>query len=495
MITKTGIEYSENSDLSNSSTIEENGTVNSITIPSWTPGTDLYCQAYVIEDGVRINSSIEHYGSPLGYFQLNNEYAGANTITLTTSTAGSPTVGTYATSVEYSKDGENWTSISLSVGSNQIYLEEGESVYLRNDNGYWNNYEEPFSVYYRTVITASQDFSVHGNIKALLDYTSNASLSNGCFSYLFQNATTLTNTPDLYETTLSDYCYDRMFAGCTSLTTIPSNLLPATTLADCCYQGMFEHCTSLTTIPSNLLPATTLEDVCYGGMFAHCTSLTTVPSNMLPATTLADSCYYNMFYDCTSLTTTPTFPAITTAPDGSFENMFADCTSLTTAPVLPATTLGEGCYRGMFYHCTSLTTIPSNMLPATTLEENCYNSMFNNCTSLTTVPSNMLPATTLADGCYTLMFRRARIIKGPDLPATNLIGLTNCYSEMYRNCRSINELSVYVNKPSDTDSNVSQNTNLMFDSVTTTGTLHNLGSAPNSDWSSIVPSGWTVVNS
>ena len=488
MIEKTGIIYSENSDLSNSQTIEQAGEQSSITVPDM-GGTDFYVKAYCVESGITYESSVEHYVAPLEYFQINNEYAGTNTITLTTSMNGAPTVGTYATSVEYSKDGENWTTISLNTGSRTISLNQGEYVYLRNDNGYWNN-NEAWNIYYRTVITASQNFSVQGNIKTLLDYTSNTPLSNGCFSYLFQNATKLINTPDLEETTLSDYCYYYMFNGCTGITSVPT--LPATTLAQYCYSNMFNGCTGITTLST--LPVTTLANACYSGMFSNCTGITTIPSNMLPATTLADNCYVGMFNGCTSLTNTPTFPAITTAPYRSFSIMFYNCTSLTTAPVLPPTTLGQECYVNMFSGCSNLTAIPSNMLPATTLASRCYSFMFSSCTSLTTVPSDMLPATTLANGCYQGMFSRAGIIKGPDLPATNLIGVTSCYAEMYRYCPSINELTVYANKPSGTGSNVLQNTNFMFDSVSTTGTLHNLGSAPNSDWRN-VPSGWTIVNS
>ena len=74
-------------------------------------------------------------------------------------------------------------------------------------------------------------------------------------------------------------------------------VLPATTLAESCYNGMFYGCTSLTTAP--VLPATTLAQNCYGDMFSYCTNLTTAPE--LPATTLAQECYSQMFNKCTSL--------------------------------------------------------------------------------------------------------------------------------------------------------------------------------------------------
>ena len=74
-------------------------------------------------------------------------------------------------------------------------------------------------------------------------------------------------------------------------------VLPATTLTEYCYSNMFNGCTNLTTAP--ILPATTLAYGCYFDMFKGCTNLTTAP--VLPATTLAESCYYRMFYGCNKL--------------------------------------------------------------------------------------------------------------------------------------------------------------------------------------------------
>ena len=75
-------------------------------------------------------------------------------------------------------------------------------------------------------------------------------------------------------------------------------VLPATTLTDGCYSFMFDRCTSLTVAPE--LPATTLKVTCYAFMFMACTSLTAAPK--LPATTLEESCYVAMFLGCSNLT-------------------------------------------------------------------------------------------------------------------------------------------------------------------------------------------------
>ena len=74
-------------------------------------------------------------------------------------------------------------------------------------------------------------------------------------------------------------------------------ILPATTLANGCYCWMFQDCSSLTQAPK--LPATTLADRCYIQMFCGCTSLTQAPK--LPATRLVSECYSNMFLDCENL--------------------------------------------------------------------------------------------------------------------------------------------------------------------------------------------------
>lgn len=105
--------------------------------------------------------------------------------------------------------------------------------------------------------------------KLLLPVTT---LTEDCYSFMFNKCRSLTNPPALPATTLANYCYQAMFSGCTSLISVPN--LPATTLANHCYRDMFSGCTSLTTSPE--LPAATLVDYCYRSMFSFCTSLNTV---------------------------------------------------------------------------------------------------------------------------------------------------------------------------------------------------------------------------
>ena len=216
-------------------------------------------------------------------------------------------------------------------------------------------------VYFKGNITGRQDtsdcakFTMTGKISASGSIMSmqagnpqDKSLNYyGEFVSLFWNCTSLINTPKLPAMTLTQDCYSLMFNGCTSLITAPS--LPATTLAEHCYSQMFNGCTSLVNVPD--LAATTLAVRCYSFMFNGCSSLVNAPA--LPATTLAEYCYDAMFYGCTRLV---------------------------NAPALPATTLASACYSYMFYNCRSLKTAPA--LPATKLILSCYHNMFNGCRNL-----------------------------------------------------------------------------------------------------------------
>ena len=469
------------------------------------------------------------------YFYIENTYDGSNTIFVVTIISSSNITGSHATQLQYSKDKETWTTITLS-GTNTIPINSGERVYFRNDNGFFNWYESDSGLntdYFYTQFTCTNPHKVGGNINSLLNYKDKnvtitpycfyelfdgnkkltdaselilpkTTLASDCYSSMFRGCTALTSTPKLPATTLVEGCYRSMFWGCTSLTTAPT--LPATTLAESCYDSMFQNCTSLTTAPT--LPATTLAESCYQYMFSGCTSLITAPE--LPATTLARFCYQNMFQGCTSLTTAPTELPATTLADLCYRFMFSDCTSLVNAPALPATTLAENCYESMFEGCTSLTTAPalpvktlirfcySSMfkgctsltsapaLPATTLAYYCYQYMFSGCTSLTSAPA--LPAKTLAEYCYSYMFYGCTsLTKSPVLPATTLVD--DCYEYMFYDCSSLNNVKSYAKKIG----GGTRYTNMWLGNVAKYGTFYNYGSATYSRDASGIPTGWTEV--
>lgn len=364
------------------------------------------------------------------YMFVENTYNGTNTLTLTTTTAGSPTTD-YSTTVQYSKDRTNWTTVTFDTSTPyNISMNQGEKVYLRNNNGKFNCCNTIETVYYATTITASQTHKTGGDIRSLLDYTNIQSSGPGCFYRLFYNDTNLVSSSELtLPPTVGFASLAQIFMGCTSLATVSA--IPA---------------------------VTTLSERCYAEMFRGCSSLVTAPT--LPATTLARNCY---------------------------DNMFRGCSSLVSTPNLPATVMYKQCYNSMFRECSSLTSVSS--LPATVLEDGCYGNMFMDCTSLTSVPSDLLPATNLQYArVYYQMFRGCtNLVKAPVLPATTLT--SNCYYYMFYGCSALNEVTTYADNISASNSHTS-----WLYGVAATGTFYKYGTAswPTNSASGI-PSGWTVV--
>ena len=224
-----------------------------------------------------------------------------------------------AKTIQYSKNGGDWTDLTATTGGASIDVVAGDILRFKGNN---DTYASDSSY---NCFDGTAKFAASGNIMSLIDGD---------------------NFKDL-KTITAPFAFASMFFDCTGLTQAPA--LPATTLASNCYNSMFSACTGLTQAPA--LPATTLASYCYNSMFSACTGLTQAPA--LPVTTLANSCYYSMFRGCTGLTSAPALPA-TTLANFCYYYMFFDCTGLTQAPALPATTLASYCYGYMFRGCTKL---------------------------------------------------------------------------------------------------------------------------------------------
>ena len=91
----------------------------------------------------------------------------------------------------------------------------------------------------------------------------------GCAA-MFSRCTSLINAPEIYAVNLNDRSFWRLFNNCTSLVKGPSKL-PATTLSNNCYSQMFDYCNELQFGPE--LPAITLNYDCYYQMFENCYKL------------------------------------------------------------------------------------------------------------------------------------------------------------------------------------------------------------------------------
>ena len=151
----------------------------------------------------------------------------------------------YVTSVSYSLDnGGSWTTTENSGNEVVITTDTiaaGNSVMWKGEASAYANSSVA------STFSSTGSFAVQGNIMSLLyndNFSGQVSMNVYSFSKLFFDSDVV-NAENLVlpSTTLTEGCYSGMFQGCTGLTTAPTLL--ATTLAASCYKNMFNGCTAL----------------------------------------------------------------------------------------------------------------------------------------------------------------------------------------------------------------------------------------------------------
>ena len=318
MITKTGITYSNNSDLTPgtySGTIEENGEKSKINIPYYPTGVDLYVKAYCIEDGNRIESPIHHY-MLTNWFYIKNEYAGQNTLTINTNGRS----GNYR--YRYSFDKEHWTEVNVS-STYTITMEEGEKVYFRGDLSYRDSSGN-------NTMTCSHNYSIGGTVG------SGHSLERTGIGALFLNSTTLVDASNLDFSaidTIGTYGLAGTFSGCTNLVGVPD----MSSIKYVYENGMGEtfYGTKINSI--DLSGVITAGYYSFKGCFQNSKissismggNLTTIGFD---STNNGNSCFMECFRGCTNLVRGIDFSKITSINGSSqFRQMYQGCTHLEEA--------------------------------------------------------------------------------------------------------------------------------------------------------------------
>ena len=163
-----------------------------------------------------------------------SKYGSAPTVYLETSSTGEE--GSWSDFIVCTND-ENGNSNN--DGTIITLTNVGDRVYFRakQDNEKFGQADSSYD-YNSFVMTGK--IAASGNINTLLKADGSVldlTGRDGCYSYMFENCTSLTQAPELPATTLAYRCYHAMFDNCTSLTQAPE--LPATTLAEACYSRMF----------------------------------------------------------------------------------------------------------------------------------------------------------------------------------------------------------------------------------------------------------------
>ena len=186
-----------------------------------------------------------------------------------------------AKTIQYSKNGGEWTDLTATTGGASIDVVAGDILRFKGNN---DTYASDSSY---NCFDGTAKFAASGNIMSLIDGDNFKSLkaltSEFAFRSMFRGCTGLTQAPALPATTLASDCYRYMFYGCTGLTSAPE--LPATTLASGCYNGMFDSCTKLahvkclaTDISASSCVASWLSGVASSGTFVKAAAMTSWPS-------------------------------------------------------------------------------------------------------------------------------------------------------------------------------------------------------------------------
>ena len=301
------------------------------------------------------------------YFYVENENNGQNTIKVTVT--GTPVAGQTATSIDYSTDKTNWTTITITKNlvTDIVLSNKGDKLYFKNNSGYLNN---NIKNGFRVKFYATNNYSVGGDTTTLWnsDCDVNKKMTEGCLRGLFSpegdvitgryNETLIDSSRLVFRSEylpvvsskkrIPNGAYYSMFGKCINMVNGPSEI-PADTIGESSCYWMFYWNVKLKNAPT--LPATKVETLGYCGMFISCNKLEIAPA--LPASTIGDNSYANMFWKCVTITTAPTILA-TTLGEESMTGMFGECRNMTTGPKLFAKTLKRACYSEIFQNCTSL---------------------------------------------------------------------------------------------------------------------------------------------
>lgn len=247
----------------------------------------------------------------------------------------------YQTSIDYSTDKYNWTTIGEYNSMTISLPTTGDKVYFRNSSSYnwWNlggcSYNDN-----NCISTNSGTIKAGGCLSTLCYSTSkpnqvigyNTWCYNGpCgFGYLFNNNQGLIDASDIiFDISQNDRDYETykgMFYNCSNLQYAPTDLANITSVTSAFdFTMAFYECASLTSLDFSGLTvidgSSTFNQICY-----NCVSLTSIDFSNLAEVHYSGNFTY-AFYGCTSLTSVD-FSNLTVVDNPSFQYTFQNCTNL-----------------------------------------------------------------------------------------------------------------------------------------------------------------------
>lgn len=203
--------------------------------------------------------------------------------------------------IEYSKNGGEWTSITSAPSSTtRVTVASGDTLALRGNNTTYCDENNN-----RSCFRSTGAFEIKGNILSL------------SYPTTFKDETTIP----------ANYAYALLFSFNEALTDASKLILPATVLKTRSYYHMFYNCTGLLYGPE-LPKIESMEYQSMKSMFEGCTSLIKGPSAIgTKNTVLGNHCCGNMFYGCSNLEVAPELPA-SALTTNSYADMFNGCSKI-----------------------------------------------------------------------------------------------------------------------------------------------------------------------
>ena len=254
---------------------------------------------YAIESANRHHAGLHHVQGGIWFRWVNSQYLTFEILSAGTISWRAGSNSATKRTIQYSKNGGSWVSITSSTAGTSFSVAVGDKVRFKGTNTTYST--QSGGTYANSFSGSTAVFNAYGNVMSMIrgdDFLTAKTFSS---TYVFRNFFNTTKMVDasnlvLAATALTEGCYLAMFGGTTMLQK-PPKILPATTLVKSCYFNMFLNASALTEAP--ILPAMTLTENCYRAMFYQCTSLKTAPD--LPAPTFATNCVYQMFDGCRNL--------------------------------------------------------------------------------------------------------------------------------------------------------------------------------------------------
>lgn len=331
--------------------------------------------------------------------------------------------------------------------------------YRIGENGQWmDSYNASLNN-----LAPTNTYFIRGNIGRVISFNGNAKIGGDVTSLVSYNNNNVLNIKGLFKNcggitdagllkipyqNIEKEGLAELFSGCSSMIYGPAQLFFTNVPEKGCYQ-MFKDCSNLKNGPVFNFKTVGINGC--AEMFYGCNKLETAGNiDIENGSFLGSNAFNGMYRLCSSLRYTYfRLPReLSSIPSNACYQMYNECINLRWSGStidLGLRNIGNSMYNKMFMGCSSLEEFGN--LPAMTATVSCYYGMFENCFKLQKFGA--IHATALADTCMMRMFYGCNMLEyAPELPARNISGTSQPYSNMFEGCRNLHYIkAMFINDP------------------------------------------------